>query len=81
MLKSLIEVPEGKTVVVKKIEGGHGFVRKLNSMGIREGKTIRLITLEPFRGPLVIQVGQSTLALGRGMARKIWVEEVCEKSS
>ena len=43
-------------------------------MGIREGQTIKLVSKQPFKGPLTITVGGSQMTLGRGMAYKILVQ-------
>ena len=72
---SLIELLEGKEAKVVSIEGGHGIVRRLHNLGIREGAVIKKITREDQSGPIVVKVGHSKIALGRGMAQKISVKE------
>jgi len=58
------------------VQGGRGLQRKLQVMGIREGQEIKIISKQPFRGPLTIQVCGSQMTLGRGMAHKIQVEVI-----
>ena len=58
---------------ILRLEGGRGFQMHLRTRGIREGKTIELLTRQP-RGPLVVIVGGIQLTIGRGMAGKVIVE-------
>jgi ferrous iron transport protein A len=71
---SLIRVKAGEDRRVVRIVGGFGVIRKLNLLGIKEGKTIRKVSSQPMRGPVVIEVGGSQVAIGHGMARRIIVE-------
>jgi len=71
---SLIELDTGKVAKVKRLEGGTGFQRRMASLGIRVGKTIRKITSAPLRGPIVVEVDGARVAIGRGMAARVFVE-------
>ena len=77
MRKSLCEVPMGQIVVITFIEGGHGLQSRILSMGLHPGNRVRVIRSSPFKGPLLIEnLDQGfCLALGRGMAAKIIVDE------
>jgi len=57
--------------VVEIISGEHPCAR-IEDMGFRVGKTVEMLNNEG-RGPLLIKVDESRLALGRGMAMKIMV--------
>ncbi|MDI6889157.1 MAG: FeoA family protein [Methanocellales archaeon] len=70
----LTELDTGKVAIVKHLEGGIGFQRRVASLGIRVGKTIRKITSAPLRGPIVVEVDGARVAIGRGMAAKVFVE-------
>ena len=48
--------------------------RRLHSLGLAEGKTVRKISGQFFKGPVVVRVQGTDLALGHGMAGQIWVE-------
>lgn len=72
----LADLEVGKKAQISRIEGGRGFRRKIASLGIRVGKTIRKISAQPLRGPVVVEVDRTRIALGRGMAKRISVEEV-----
>jgi len=64
----------GQSGVVVQIQGGHGLVNRLNSLGIRPGKRIAKISSMMMRGPVTIQVDRAQVAIGFGMARRIIVE-------
>ena len=57
---------------VKDIEGD--LRDKLAGMGIRKGKKIRMITKQPIKGPVVVEVDGADTSLGLEMAKKILVE-------
>ena len=43
-------------------------------MGIREGKEIKMMTKQPIKGPLVVNVDRAHSSIGLGLADKIIVE-------
>ncbi len=69
----LSELNTRKAAIVRRVEGGLGFQRRLASLGIRVGKTVRKITSEPLRGPIIVEVDGARVAIGRGMAMKVLV--------
>lgn len=72
-MKSLDEVEEGKKVRIVKILGGYGLIRRLVSLGLTIGVELFIINNQ---GPIIIKVGDSNIAIGRGIAKKVLVEEV-----
>ncbi|MBN1759270.1 MAG: ferrous iron transport protein A [Chitinispirillaceae bacterium] len=70
---SLAELKSGDNGVVTSITGGFGMVRKLNALGIYEGRMILKVSTQWMRGPVVIRVGSTEMAIGYGMAGKIMV--------
>ncbi|MFH2068315.1 MAG: fused ferrous iron transport protein A/B [Candidatus Omnitrophota bacterium] len=71
---TLSELKSGEQGIIKELQGGHGLRRKLESLGIRVGKTVRRVN-EPSRGgPVVLEIDGSKSAVGYGMAKKIMVE-------
>jgi len=64
----------GQSGVVVQIQGGHGLVNRLNSLGIRPGKRITKTSSMIMRGPVTIEVDRAQVAIGFGMARRIIVE-------
>jgi ferrous iron transport protein A len=69
----LSELDTRKAAIVRHVEGGPGFQRRLASLGIRVGKSVRKITSEPLRGPIIVEVDGARVAIGRGMAMKVFV--------
>jgi ferrous iron transport protein A len=73
---TLVELKNGKKAIIQKIEGGPGLKNRLEVMNIREGKTIRKTCSAPLRGPVVLEIEGCKMAIGQGMAKKVWVEEI-----
>jgi len=70
-------LPAGRCAVVKEVVGGFGFRRRLAEMGLVKGAVVRVIRNDRNdRGPLIIALGESRLALGFGMAQKVIVQEL-----
>jgi len=71
-----------ETGIVTSIKAGHGrgrgrgwgFEKRLMDMGLTPGTRVTVVKSAPFHGPLEILVRGSRLALGRGMAERIFVE-------
>lgn len=72
----LTSVKEGERCKVLKIEGGYGVIKKLERMGIRPDVEILKLSSQFAKGPVVIQVGNTQVAIGFGMAKKIIVEKI-----
>jgi len=53
---------------------GWGFIKRLEDMGLTPGTTVTVVKSAPFNGPLEVSVRGSRLAIGRGMAERIFVE-------
>lgn len=49
-------------------------VKRLTDLGLTPGTEIKVIKSAPFNGPLEVCVRGSTLAIGRGMAKRILVD-------
>ena len=74
MILDLTQIQPGETGIVSEIQGGHGFIRKLQSMGVRPGKKITKVSSHFWRGPQTIEIDNSQIAIGFGMAKRILVE-------
>jgi len=70
------KVEPGRKVRVAKIACGHQRVRKLYDLGIIPGAEVEVVSRHPFRGPIVLRVGNATVALGRNIASEIEVTEI-----
>lgn len=75
-MTTLEDLQNGKEAKVIGIQKGFGFSEKMCSMNIRTGKTIKKITSQPFKGPVIVKIDDRQCAIGRGMARKVMVEEI-----
>ena len=69
----LTQMRQGEAGMVIDIQGGHGLLRKLESLGIRVGVGVKKISSQLMRGPIIIQIGNTQAAIGFGMARKVIV--------
>jgi len=74
MILELTELKSGQLGRVVEIQGGVGLIRRLESMGIRQGKEITKISAHFWRGPQIVKVDNMQVAVGFGMARKILIE-------
>ncbi|MDD4941172.1 MAG: FeoA family protein [Candidatus Omnitrophica bacterium] len=70
----LTQMQPGETGVVKDILGGRGMVLKLQSMGLRPGKTITKVSSHFWAGPQTIEIHNVQIAVGFGMAKRIYIE-------
>ena len=52
-----------------------GFEKRLMDMGLTPGTKVTVVRSAPFHGPFEVLVRGSRLALGRGMAERIFVEK------
>lgn len=64
----------GQKAIVRFIRGGRMAVRRLHDLGVIAGTQIQLRSCAPLGGPVEIIVRSSQLAIGRGLASKIFVE-------
>ena len=58
----------------RRARGGWRFEKRLEDMGLTPGTEVTVVRSAPFNGPLEIRVRDSRLAIGRGMAERIFVE-------
>ena len=58
----------------RRIGRGWRFRRRLEDMGLTPGTEVTVVKSAPFNGPVEISVRGSRLAIGRGMAQRIFVE-------
>ena len=74
MEKILADMNQGERGIITRMDGGAEFNRKLRTIGIREGKAVKIVTKQYFGGPIVIEVDGRSTTIGRGMARRICVD-------
>ena len=71
--RDLTQIRNNTKATVTKILGGYGIRTKTESMGVRVGCEIEKISSQRMRGPVVVKVGNTRVAIGFGMAKKIVV--------
>jgi ferrous iron transport protein A len=79
LLIMLTKAPCNLLLEIKALTGCMGWQKRLESVGIKEGRKVRKIVCQPFGGPVVIEVEGSRISLGRGIASKIGVEVIQAK--
>lgn len=70
----LAVVGPGTEVKVLEVAGGIGMRTRLAGMGVVAGATLKVLANDG--GPLLVSCGETRLALGRGMAHRILVEQL-----
>lgn len=73
---TLDQIFKNEKVRVIDIQGGQRIRQRLSQMGIHIGDIITILRFGALRGPILIEVHGSQVALGRGIASRIIVEEV-----
>ena len=64
----------GETGRIRQLRGGRGFVSRLATLGFTLGAEVRMV--QNFRrGPLIVMIRDTRVALGRGEARRILVSK------
>jgi ferrous iron transport protein A len=63
----------GEVVSVIEVRAGRGLSRRLADMGLVPGTKVRVLNSQR-PGPVLLDVKGTRLALGHGMAHKVWVE-------
>jgi ferrous iron transport protein B len=71
----LFQAKAGRYYAMVDIEGGRKLKEKLYSMGLNPGVKFKIV-VNSGAGPIGIEVRQARLAIGRGMAAKIKIEEM-----
>jgi len=71
---SLSGLKTGKTAIIHRLKGGHGFKSRLSVLGFTPGTEVRMI--QNFgHGPVIVEIKDTNIALGRGEAMKVIIEE------
>ncbi|MEM3733251.1 MAG: FeoA family protein, partial [Candidatus Bathyarchaeia archaeon] len=72
----LTTLKEGEKAIIVYALGGKGLIKRLSEMGLTPGTEILIRRTAPFYGPIQISVRGVSLALGRGIASRIFVKPV-----
>jgi len=74
LIMDVTRMMPGEEGIVVEILGGYGLSRRLETLGIRQDVRIVKVSAQLARGPVTIQVNNTQVALGFGMASKIIVQ-------
>ncbi|MDD3406459.1 MAG: FeoA family protein [Methanomicrobium sp.] len=77
MEKRLPELIYEEKGLIKEIKASS---QSLSPIGIRVGKSVRMITKQPIKGPVVVMAGEAEVALGIEQASDIIVDVIDEKN-
>lgn len=73
-IMDITQLKNGEKGKIVEIQGKGGVGSKLEAMGIRVGVEIIKLGSQMMGGPITIQVGNTKVAIGYGMAHKVIVE-------
>ncbi|MGQ9640638.1 MAG: FeoA family protein [Candidatus Bathycorpusculaceae bacterium] len=77
---SIISLNEGERGLVSHAVGGFGLLRRLAEMGLTPGTEVKILRKGLFSGPVEIEVRGVALALGHGVASKVFVKPLRKES-
>ncbi len=72
-MTNLAALPAGRTAVVVGFNGGRGMMRKLDALGLRPGKQVRVVSSQFMAGPITVLIDGRGVAMGRGIASRVQV--------
>lgn len=70
----LTQMQPRESGIITEIRGGHGLKRRIQSLGIRPDKKITKVSSHFWRGPQTIEIDNIQIAIGFGMAKRIFVQ-------
>ena len=73
-LVSISNLKQGECGKISLIRGGHNVLQRLLDMGLTPSTKICALRVAPLGGPVVLSVRGSKLAIGKGIASKVFVE-------
>ena len=73
---SLCQLPIGTEVIITKLVGDNGVVKRLSELGFTMGTKMRIIRGQDLHGPVLVEIRDSRIMIGHDIASKIIVEEV-----
>lgn len=73
---NLIELRENGEGEIALIKAGRAATQRLNEMGLVPGTKVKLVRKGPLRGPVELEVRNSHLVIGYGLASKIHVKVI-----
>lgn len=69
----LTELETGRSGTIARLAGGAGVQDRLRALGVAEGLRISKVSRIGKAGPVVVVVNRAQIAVGNGMASKIFI--------
>lgn len=76
MMSRLVDCKIGSKVKIAEIDAGYGAIRNLTNLGLIIGNVIEVERKSPLKGPVVVRYSETEIAIGHGLAEKIFVEGI-----
>ena len=76
MIAPLERIRINKSVRVVNVTGGWGLRNHISQLGIHPGDVLTVLRHAAMGGPILIMIHGSQIAIGRGMASHITVEDI-----
>lgn len=73
-MKTLDKFCAGESGVIQAISGGHKFLSRASAMGFTPNASVKVLK-NGKHGPLIVNLRDTEVAIGRGEAAKIGIEE------
>jgi DtxR family Mn-dependent transcriptional regulator len=74
LVTQLSHLKPGEEGIVKFIRGGRRSCQRIMDMGLTPDTQIKVTAAAPFRGPIEVEVRDTSLALGRNLASQVFVQ-------
>ncbi len=69
----LADMSMGSEALIHSFVGGHNFIARLATLGFTPGAPVTIMRNHGF-GPMIVSIRGARIALGRGEARRIFVQ-------
>jgi len=77
---NLSAIPSGESVQIREMLGGHHFLSRLVSLGFTPGTHLKVV--QNFgRGPIIVSVRDTRVALGRCEAERILIDRLAREDN
>ncbi len=74
LIVTLDKMDVGRLAVIKSVSGGKGMVSRMEALGVRPGKLVNKVSAQFWGGPITVTIDGRSLAIGRGLAARVFVE-------
>lgn len=75
MIRPLSMLKVGERGRIVRLEGGLGMIRRLTDLGFVPEQEVEVVRSAP-RGPIAIRIKGAIYAIGRGVADRIYVDDI-----